>query len=108
MEGRSIVISEQEPIPFDGWRSDAPCTGCVDGPLLSQGGKRDGAVLASNVFVRTKTACQGNAPETPDKLKGGRPNMIPFMIGLMAGGTFGVMIMCLVQINRDDRMEDFQ
>ena len=34
--------------------------------------------------------------------------MIPFMIGLMAGGTFGVMIMCLVQINRDDRMEDFQ
>lgn len=34
--------------------------------------------------------------------------MIPFMIGLMIGGTVGVMIMCLIQVNRDDRMEDFQ
>ena len=34
--------------------------------------------------------------------------MIPFMIGLMTGGTFGVMIMCLVQVNRDDRLDDFQ
>ena len=34
--------------------------------------------------------------------------MIPFMIGLMIGGTVGVMIMCMIQVNRDDRMEDFQ
>ena len=34
--------------------------------------------------------------------------MIPFMTGLMIGGTVGVMIMCMIQVNRDDRMEDFQ
>ena len=34
--------------------------------------------------------------------------MIPFMIGLMIGGTVGVMIMCMIQVNRDDRMEDYQ
>ena len=34
--------------------------------------------------------------------------MIPFMIGMMIGGSFGVMIMCLVQINRDERIDDYQ
>ena len=34
--------------------------------------------------------------------------MIPFMTGLMIGGTVGVMSMCMIQVNRDDRMEDFQ
>ena len=34
--------------------------------------------------------------------------MIPFIIGMMFGGSFGVMIMCLVQINRDERIDDYQ
>ena len=34
--------------------------------------------------------------------------MIPFTVGLMVGGTFGVMIMCLVQVNRDDRADVLQ
>ena len=75
---------------------------------LLQGGRRSGAVLASNVFVRTKTACQGKTPETPDTPTGRRIEMIPFIIGMMFGGSFGVMIMCLVQINRDERIDDFQ
>lgn len=32
--------------------------------------------------------------------------MIPFTIGMMVGGTFGVMILCLVQINRDERWDE--
>jgi hypothetical protein len=29
--------------------------------------------------------------------------MISFIIGTMVGGFFGVVMMCLVQINRDER-----
>lgn len=32
--------------------------------------------------------------------------MLAFIIGLMVGGFFGVVTMCLVQINRDEREDD--
>ena len=32
--------------------------------------------------------------------------MISFIIGTMVGGFFGVVMMCLVQINRDEREDE--
>ena len=32
--------------------------------------------------------------------------MLNFIIGAMVGGTFGVFIMCLFQINKDRRNEE--
>lgn len=32
--------------------------------------------------------------------------MISFIIGTMVGGFFGVVTMCLVQINRDEREDE--
>lgn len=32
--------------------------------------------------------------------------MLTFIIGLMAGGSLGVVVMCLFQINHDEREEN--
>lgn len=32
--------------------------------------------------------------------------MISFIIGTMVGGVIGIVAMCLVQINRDEREDD--
>ena len=34
--------------------------------------------------------------------------MILFILGAMTGGTLGVMFMCMVQINRDGRLDGHQ
>lgn len=34
--------------------------------------------------------------------------MLAFFLGTLLGGLLGIMLMCLVQINRDDQMDELR
>lgn len=55
-----------------------------------------------------KGACQGAAPETPHKMKGEfMSELLFFIIGLILGGSVGITLMCIFQINRINRKDDY-
>jgi hypothetical protein len=63
----------------------------------------------------TKAACQGEAPETPQMKGEFEKGVLPFLcmhnalffaIGFLIGALFGIVFMCLLQINRLNRKEE--
>lgn len=77
-------------------------------PEAVTGGVRRYTIPASNAFGlpypygygNPPAACQGNAPETPWEKWRIVMKVLIFIIGLMIGGMFGVVIMCLLQASR--------
>lgn len=73
--------------------------------MFSEGGMRIYR-QASPLYSR-KGACQGTAPETPDKKKGKyMSELLFFIIGLILGGSVGITLMCIFQVNRMNGKDD--